>query len=118
MDSFYKACVNDTPILKTIILVDALRLHLNAELWITSGRSNVVRKETVEWINKYKIYPNRLLMRPQKDNTPDDELKASWIDNGTIPINRVFCVFEDRQRVVDMWRSHDIQCYQVAEGNF
>jgi hypothetical protein len=27
-------------------------------------------------------------------------------------------VFDDRSRVVEMWRKNGIKCFQVAEGNF
>jgi len=27
-------------------------------------------------------------------------------------------VFDDRDRVVKMWRENGIRCFQVAEGNF
>ena len=29
-----------------------------------------------------------------------------------------FLVFDDRQRVVDMWRRNGIQCCQVAPGDY
>ena len=30
----------------------------------------------------------------------------------------VFAVFDDRQQVVDMWRSNGLTCFQVADGDF
>ena len=31
---------------------------------------------------------------------------------------RLVAVFEDRKRVVDMWRENGVTCYQVAPGDF
>jgi hypothetical protein len=56
-------------------------------------------------------------MRPEKDYTPDDALKHKWLMELGGP-DKIFCVFDDRQKVVDMWRSHGITCFQVAPGKF
>jgi hypothetical protein len=52
---------------------------------------------------------------------PDDDLKKKWF-NDLFPtqkdIDDVVCVFDDRQKVVDMWRDMGLTCMQVAPGNF
>ena len=51
---------------------------------------------------------------------PDDKLKQGWLDDlwpGDAKKN-IVCVFDDRQKVVDMWRANDLVCMQVAPGNF
>ena len=57
-------------------------------------------------------------MREHRDYTADDELKRGWLiksrDAGRAPD----LVFDDRQRVVDMWRAEGIPCFQVAPGDF
>jgi hypothetical protein len=35
-----------------------------------------------------------------------------------LDINDVFCVVDDRQKVVDMWRENGLTCFQVAPGDF
>jgi len=30
----------------------------------------------------------------------------------------ILCVFDDRQKVVDMWRKNGITCFQVNYGDF
>ena len=32
--------------------------------------------------------------------------------------DNVFAVFDDRNQVVDMWRSNGLTCFQVADGDF
>ena len=51
---------------------------------------------------------------------PDDELKQHWLDDlfpGDIR-DRIVAVFDDRQKVVDMWRKNGLTCMQVAPGDF
>lgn len=58
-------------------------------------------------------------MRPAGDTTPDHELKQSWLLS--LPNEdreRLMCAFDDRQRVVDMWRRNGVLCCQVAPGDF
>jgi hypothetical protein len=119
-DGFHKACVDDTPLRTNIQVVVTLAETLGCELWIVSGRSQSVEAETREWIHKYVGPINGLLMRTVGDYTPDDRLKRQWIlDGHMMPSkDRVLCVFDDRDRVVKMWRQLGLTCYQVAQGNF
>ena len=58
-------------------------------------------------------------MRPHKtmNFVSDEILKKDMLDNHA-DINDIFMVVDDRQKVVDMWRSLGLICIQVAEGNF
>ena len=50
---------------------------------------------------------------------PDDVVKEEWLLSLPEEIkSNISIVFEDRKRVVDMWRNHGIQCCQVSEGDF
>lgn len=125
-DKFHKACVNDVPNQPVIRIMEAL-VDEGSEVWIFSGRSEDVRKETEEWMHKYldtyawplRANPALLTMRPSGDFTEDHLLKQSWMqwmleDDR----KRLVCVFDDRKRVVDMWRANGITCLQVAPGDF
>lgn len=121
---FHKQCVNDQPNLPVIKMLQALTIT-NAECIIVSGRSEDVREETLTWLRKYVVNQKlgilmpRLIMRPSKNYTPDDELKMQWLNDGTLPnINKILCVYDDRDRVVKAWRNAGLCCFQVAEGNF
>lgn len=122
--AFFAACVDDTPLQTTIDLVNMLTegmresSYASPEIWIVSGRSDEVEDQTVNWLHKHGIEFDNLIMRKAGDYTPDDVLKRSWLNDGTIPKDRVFCVFDDRDRVVQMWRKEGLTCYQVADGDF
>jgi hypothetical protein len=120
--AFHSACVDDTPLSDTIAVVDALACDPRArrELWIVSGRSEAVRAQTEAWLwRQGVIHWNRLIMRPVGDYTRDDDLKERWLLGGILPRKeRILCVFDDRDRVVKMWRRHGLTCHQVAPGDF
>lgn len=118
-DTFYDLCDKDLPNAPVIKMYDALGFYEEMEIYIFSGRSEVVRYKTTQWLNNHNIFiaMDHLFMRPEKDYTPDEELKKKWMEKIGGP-QRIFSVFDDRDKVVKMWRSHDITCFQVAPGNF
>ena len=90
---------------------------------IFSGRSKATKDETKRWLKKFDVPFDVIKMRPTSNEwkfMPDDELKQHWLDS-LFPGDKkenILCVFDDRQKVVDMWRSNGLTCMQVAEGNF
>ena len=113
-DAFFAACTDDTLIEAAAL---AFRAHRAAghrvEVW--SGRSDAVRAETEDWLGRHGLAPARLLMRPARDYTPDDDLKEAWLDRSD-PAPSL--VYDDRDKVVAMWRRRGVPCFQVAPGDF
>lgn len=106
---FYAACGKDQPNFNVLATLERLRLH--AEIWIFSGRSDEVREQTVAWLAEYTSFMSSeldgpmLRMRQAGDYTVDDELKKQWLDSMLVgDRNRLCAVFDDRDRVVQMWR--------------
>lgn len=86
---------------------------------ILSGRSEVTKDYTKIWLNKYKVPYHILKMRPKEQMyIPDDELKRQWLNDLFPDRDQIVAVFDDRNKVVDMWRSEGLPCFQVAPGNF
>jgi hypothetical protein len=100
-----------------------------------SGRNDRSYKETKEWLEMYEVPYHMLVMRPDKfkDKSwpiasgnpatpdmrfmPDEILKKKMLDT-FVDIDNVFMTVDDRQKVVDMWRSLGLTCFQVAPGDF
>lgn len=121
--AFSAACVDDEPNLPVISAMLGL-IESGAEVWIFSGRSDVVRAETIQWLSDHAKWHRpldtpALTMRREGDYTPDDELKLGWL-NSMLPEDRerLVAVFEDRDRMVTMWRANGVACFQVAPGDF
>lgn len=125
---FYGACADDAPNAPVIRVMESLRRF--ADVWIFSGRSDEVRAQTVEWLVKHTSFATSdfdatigtqdvLSMRQEGDYTPDDILKRQWLDSMLYDDRRrLVASFDDRDRVVAMWRSAGVTCFQVADGKF
>lgn len=85
---------------------------------VFSGRDDISRKETEEWLTQHGIEPAFLKMRRNGSFVPDDKLKKLWLDDLIGLGHEVMCVFDDRDKVVKMWRDNGISCFQVNYGNF
>jgi hypothetical protein len=46
----------------------------------------------------------------------DEILKENWLFD--IGKKNIMCVFDDRDKVVNMWRRNGLTCLQVADGDF
>jgi hypothetical protein len=114
---FFAACDDDDPILHVIDFIDRLDRD-KFEIWITSGRSDECREATEAWLSYFGPKYDKLIMRKSGDHTDDGILKPSWLDDGTIPRDRVLLAIDDRNRVVKAWRDAGIPCLQVADGDF
>ena len=117
---FFKACVDDVPNQPVIDTIDAIAKSslFPINVHIFSGRSEVVRPETVSWLERYVSFEYLLTMRPENDHRPDHVLKKSLAENLNLNTSNVLCVFDDRKSVVQMWHREGFCCYQVADHNF
>lgn len=115
---FYDLCDKDDPNIPVIELLSTMASY--HEIFVFSGRSQVVREKTVEWLHKYDVPCTELVMRAEKDYTPDEVLKLQWLEK-YFPGDKkreILFILDDRQKVVDMWRRIGLTCFQVAPGNF
>lgn len=85
---------------------------------VMSGRDESCRAETEAWLVKHGITFDELFMRPEKDMRADNIVKAELFDKYVRDNYDVRFVLDDRDQVVEMWRSMGIKCLQVAPGDF
>lgn len=120
---FYAECDKDMPNLP-VIKIMALLHFSGADVWVFSGRSAEVRGKTLAWLARFAPYiahpwENTVVMRDEGDHRPDDELKKQYLDCMLIEDReRLVAIFDDRDRVVQMWRENGVTCFQVAPGAF
>jgi len=126
-DKFHTECVNDSPNCDVIQILESLVLGFRSgcmicgaverEVYILSGRNDVVRAETIEWLQKHVHedwdYDTRLVMRKANDRRPDTVVKLEMVRELGLTPDDVLCVLDDRQCVVDMWRENGYRCLQV-----
>ena len=110
---FFAAVSGDAPIHHAIRVMQSLYADGHRiEVW--SGRSDECREASEAWLLKHECPHSGLLMRTAGDKRPDDEVKREFLMGGGWPD----LIFDDRDRVVRMWRSLGIPCFQVAQGDF
>jgi hypothetical protein len=85
---------------------------------ILSGRDSVCREITEEWLEKHNIKYDLLIMRKKDDMTKDAIIKKGFYEEYIKGKYNIVGIFDDRNQVVEMWRSLDLPCYQVAYGDF
>lgn len=88
---------------------------------IFSGRSKATKDATKDWLNKFNVPFDVLKMRPTSNDfnfMPDDTLKQMWLDQLFPNKDDILCIFDDRDKVVKMWRDNGLTCFQVNYGNF
>ena len=102
---------------------------------IFSGRNDRSFHTTKKWLADHNIFYDLLVLRPDKfkDESwpvadgnpatfnmrfmPDEILKKEMLDT-FVDIDDVFIVFEDRKKVVNMWRELGLTCFEVEEAIF
>jgi hypothetical protein len=108
----------DKPNIPVINILKSL-IKENFKIYILSGRLETTKKATLEWLSENNIEFDQFWMR--KDNNlekyiSDEILKEKWLLE--IGKKNIMCVFDDRTKIVNMWRRNGINCFQVAEGDF
>ena len=85
---------------------------------ILSGRKDSCRGSTENWLEKYNIQYKELYMRKIHDNRQDSIVKREIFEAHIQNKYNVLVCLDDRNQVVDLWRSIGIPCFQVWYGNF
>ena len=106
----------DKPNIPVIMMAQALTAF-GYKIAIFSGRSARTEDATKDWLHEQDIKFDILKMRPERNFRPDEQLKLEWLNDMDWK-DDVEMVFDDRQKVVDMWREIGLTCAQVAPGNF
>jgi len=85
---------------------------------ICSGRHDTYRVVTSDWLSKNGIKYDELFMRKTDDNRNDAIIKSEIYKELIEPNYDIQFILDDRNRVVNMWRSLGLKCLQVADGDF
>ncbi|MDE2098930.1 MAG: hypothetical protein KGL39_16875 [Patescibacteria group bacterium] len=120
-DAFNAGCYSDMLIEHVAHVFHALTENdCDVEIW--TARNESTRQATEDWIGDNLVYPPKDYlkhMRPDSDHRHDDILKEEWLHLMSQKDRaRLAGVFEDRSRVVEMWRRNGVPCFQVAKGDF
>ena len=85
---------------------------------ILSGRDGICKQDTIDWLKQNEIKYDELFMREEGNKEKDAIIKRKMFDQNIRGKYFVEYVLDDRNRVVEMWRSMGLTCLQVADGDF
>lgn len=111
------------PVIETVKAHDSV----GRKIIFCSGREDKYRPETERFIKKYCQVHNdmgdwdldyQLFMRKTDDFRKDSIIKDEIYSNEIEGKYNVLCILDDRDQVVEYWRSKGLTCFQVAPGNF
>lgn len=115
--SFYEACDKDEPVEHVIQILRMCVFH-KKEFEIWSARCESFREKTILWIKNWIqacFDDSKLKMRPIGDYTPDDYLKERWLDEAIAEGKTIDLVFDDRPKVIRMWRLRGIFVFNCCQ---
>lgn len=104
--------------LPNIPLVDILH-RSEDEIIIVTGRSEISKEATEEWLAKHGIEYDHLYMRPiDQGDEHDFNIKNEIYEKHIHGKYFVTGVYEDRERIVELWRDLGLFVYHVNFGRY
>ena len=115
-DKFFAELPNDTPRTEVLDQIHKLIAETEARVMFVSARPEKYREATEEWFVKHGVGGHyHLLMRPNNDKR-DDVLVKEEIYNKYLKNLDIVKVFDDRPKVIRMWRSKGLDVVDVGDG--
>lgn len=101
------------------IVFRAYQRHIAAgdTIFFITGREEAARESTERWLAVYAPVYERLLMRESDDYRPDYKVKEEIFNEHIKGQFNVEVIYEDKQKVVDMWRRLGLKVFQVSKGD-
>ena len=107
----------------------------NYNLWFLIKDKNIIflsgresteqcRTDTISWLKKHtkieneEFYSSRLFMRKEGDHRKDYIVKNEIYERDILPHYNVILAIDDRDSIVDLWRSKGILTLQTNYGGF
>jgi phosphoglycolate phosphatase-like HAD superfamily hydrolase len=110
-----RGLMNDVPHPAVKIVYQALRQQFVYDMIIVSGRSDDYKEQTIKWLTDNEIFYDEIYMRKYKDHRDDAVVKGEIADE-IEKTHRILGVFDDRQRVVNMWVQRGIWVFDCGQG--
>jgi predicted kinase len=115
----YARVSTDAPNLAVIRVLQALRTGPFApQVIFLSGRPDSCEHDTIEWLDDNVGLWDELWMRSAGDMRHDSVIKYELFTRHVAPRFNVLNVFDDRDRVVRLWRALGLPTFQVGDGDF
>ena len=102
------------------VVARQMKMHkkFGDKILIVSGRDGSCREETEAYFKLHGLEYDALFMRKPGDFRKDSLVKREIYETELKGKYNIIVVYDDRQQVVDTWRSIGLKCFQVEPGNF
>ena len=116
--SFKEQTVNDTPV-QWVCDIAKRFIAQGDDVAFFSARNESEREITENQISEWIGGGHKgLFLRPNDSYDPDEVFKAELANKFEEFGGKIDLVFDDRNKVVDMWRARGTTVVQVADGDF
>ena len=117
-NAFRNATVDDKPV-QWVCDIAKRYIAQGDEVAFFSARNEsereITEKQIAEWIGDGH---KGVFLRPNDSYEPDEVFKSDLADKFEEMGGKIDLVFDDRNKVVEMWRNRGTMVVQVAEGDF
>ncbi len=115
---FFQDAINDLPLPAGILVAKAIINYLpQADILFLTAREETVRATTINWLsNQLQLNPNCIDLKMRAKGNYIESVKFKEEIGMQIGFKNIDLVFEDNPLIVDMWRSHNVVCYQTSSG--
>lgn len=124
-DGFFNECLSDAPIKGTIELMRSLHKDKDNFLVILSARglTETVKEKTEEWLEKYGVPYDRLILRDYSLVPPKVVKTADWKLSNIQKIEKelkseVVAIFDDRNENVFKLREAGYTVFQIENNEY
>lgn len=116
--SFNGACYDDKPKEWAKIVFGLFLKDETFDILIVTGRDESMKYDTISWLQNNDFQYNKLYMRKYGDYRDDAIVKKEIYENEIVNEYDVAMIFDDRDKVVDMWRGLGLTCLQCQYGGY
>ena len=109
---FNLASIWDSPFPDNIEVCNLFAFGDYYNVVILTGRSDVARRITEDWLDSHGVRYNELVMRSQSDNRKDTVIKEEYLRS--IGLENILCCFDDLPHVAYHLRSLGLTCHLVT----
>jgi len=113
-DAYIAASFSDVPSKPVVEIIERFKSDYN--IIILSARSEKSREETEEWLNKYSIYHDDLILKPDNTTEEDCDIKVKLIKDIPEKYGEILFCIDDRSSCVQSFRSSGLYVFQCGNG--
>jgi len=95
-----------------------LKKSVGYKIIIMTGRDGAAKESTERWLNNNNIPYDLLLLKGINDNRKDVVVKKELYDNHVKDYYCVTTVYDDRNKIVELFRGMGLKTFQVNDGDF